>query len=285
MSYDLAVWEGKQPDSDEAASAVFRDLCEQYIEADVHHEPSPRIRRYAEALLARWPDIDNDEGKASPWASAPLIGEAIGPLMYFPIVYSQAEPASAFAATLAWAHGLVCYDRQLDQIRTPAIDHNEVDRLVCDGRNIRAIAKIREQLGCSLRDAVDMFNARPQVVGDIHPPRPGMPSFVLTTSTGRTITNPSPGAMHRTLTQLAPERWFAILERQDGWYLQVGYGSQAGTRPGWYALERQDGDPSKHYRTIATDLGEVITAFTAFTAFAADDPDWSRRFAWQPYQP
>jgi hypothetical protein len=160
VSYDLAVWEGKQPDSDEAASAVYRDFREQYIEADVHHEPSPRIRRYAEALLARWPDIDNDAGKASPWASAPLIGEAIGPLIYFPIVYSQADQASAFAATLAWAHGLVCYDPQRDQLRTPAIDQNEVDQLLREGRNIQAIAKIREQLGCPLRDAVEMFNQR-----------------------------------------------------------------------------------------------------------------------------
>jgi hypothetical protein len=83
------------------------------------------------------------------------------------------------------------------------------------------------------------------------------------------------------LAGLSPERWFAILERRDGWYVQVGIGPPAGTSPGWYALERHDGDASAHYRTVVTDLQESTTAFTAF---AADDPDWTHRFAWQPYE-
>jgi hypothetical protein len=213
--------------------------------------------------------------------SAPLVNEAIGPLMYFPMVYGQAEEASAFAATLAWAHGLVCYDPQLDQLRTPAMDHAEIDQLLRDAQTIQGIAKIRRQLECPLRDAVAICNQRAQVIGDADPSQPGMPSFVLITPRGRTINNPAPEALHQALTQPAANRWFAMLERNDGWYLQVGIGTQAATRPGWYALERQNGNPGAHYRAVVTDLREVVAAFAGF---ASDDPHWSRRFAWQPYQ-
>jgi hypothetical protein len=281
VSYDLAVWEGDRPDSDEAALAMFRDLCDRYLEADLTPEPTPRIKRYAEALLARWPDIDEAAAESSPWASAPLIEEAIGPVMYFPIAYSEAEEVSAFAATLAWAHGLVCFDPQRDGLRTPALDAARVDRLIRDGQTAQVIAEIRDQLGCPLPDATGIYHQRAQVIADMHPPQSSGPSYVLTTPSGRTINDPSRKVLRQALTQLGADGWFAILERNDGWYVQVGIGSQAGTRPGWYALERQDGGPSEHYRTVVTDLGEIVAAFTGF---AESDPDWTRRFAWQRYQ-
>jgi hypothetical protein len=88
-------------------------------------------------------------------------------------------------------------------------------------------------------------------------------------------------AVAEVLPELGTDRWFAILERQDGWFIQVGYGTRAGTRPGWYALERQDGTSHAHYRTITSDLHEVVAAFIGF---ATEDADWVRRFAWEPYQ-
>lgn len=281
MSYDLAVWEGDQPDSDEAAFAIFRELCDRYLEADLTREPTPRIKRYAEALLARWPDIDDAAAESSPWASAPLISEAIGPVMYFPMAFSKAEEAGDFAATLAWAHGLVCFDPQRDGLRTPALDAARVDRLIRDGQAVEAVAEIRGRLSCPLPDATGIYHQRAQVIADLHPPHSSVPRYVFTAPSGRTINNPSRKILHQTLTQLGAEGWFAILERHDGWYVQVGVGTQAGTRPGWYALERQDGDPSEHHRTVVTDLRDIIAAFTGF---AGGDPDWSRRFAWQPYQ-
>lgn len=117
MSYDLAVWEGDRPASDELAYTAFQALCEKYVEAEEHIPPSARLTAYVEALLARWPDITDEGGEESPWASGPLIGEAVGPFMYFPIGWSGAEEASAFAADLAQAHGLVCYDPQMEQMR------------------------------------------------------------------------------------------------------------------------------------------------------------------------
>lgn len=41
--------------------------------------PTPRIQRYVDELLSRWPDINTDEGQDSPWADGPLIGNASGP--------------------------------------------------------------------------------------------------------------------------------------------------------------------------------------------------------------
>jgi hypothetical protein len=117
VSYDLAVWEGERPADDETALEMFRALYEQHIEAEELAPPSPRIRAYAEALLKRYPDITDAAGQDSPWSSGPLIGEAVGPLMYFPMMWSRGEEVSAWAAQLAAEHGLVCYDPQLECLR------------------------------------------------------------------------------------------------------------------------------------------------------------------------
>ena len=116
MSYDLAVWEGPMPTSDEAALAEFERLMDWMEGLDLFAEsdaPTPAIRSYVESLLARWPDLgDDDEDEESPWADAPLINNARGPVFYFSMVWSKAEEASAFAAATATAQGLVCFDPQ-----------------------------------------------------------------------------------------------------------------------------------------------------------------------------
>ncbi len=113
MSFDLAVWEGDRPSDDEAAAEQYASLMD-LMEAGDLGEPTPRIRAYVEALLARWPDID--EAEDSPWASSPLMGEASGPIAYFPMVFSRADEAAAFAATVARDHGLVCFDPQSERL-------------------------------------------------------------------------------------------------------------------------------------------------------------------------
>jgi hypothetical protein len=57
MSYDLAVWEGDQPSDDETAGKQFESLMDR-MESNELGDPTPRIRAYVEALLDRWPDID-----------------------------------------------------------------------------------------------------------------------------------------------------------------------------------------------------------------------------------
>jgi hypothetical protein len=116
MSYDLAVWEGERPASDEEAGATFAELMDA-LEAGELDPPTERIEGYVAALLARWPDITTDDGEDSPWATGPLLAEAFGSAFYFPMTWSGAEEASAFAAQVAAAHGLVCFDPQTETLR------------------------------------------------------------------------------------------------------------------------------------------------------------------------
>lgn len=119
MSYDLAVWEGERPESDEIAEQVFMGFADVYLEADEPPDdpPTDAIKGYIAALLERWPDIDSDAGDKSPWAVGPLNSDARGPFFYFPMVWSMAEEASDYAARLAAKHGLVCFDPQLSRLR------------------------------------------------------------------------------------------------------------------------------------------------------------------------
>lgn len=117
MSYDLAVWEGDKPADNAIAGEVFTQLYDRYIDTDEESPPSPRIAEYVAALLARWVDLTEDEEDTSPWSTGPLIDEAAGPLIYFPMRYSMAEEASAYAAELAASMGLVCFDPQAGGLR------------------------------------------------------------------------------------------------------------------------------------------------------------------------
>ncbi|HEY2671540.1 MAG TPA: hypothetical protein VGJ07_14375 [Rugosimonospora sp.] len=281
MTYDLAIWEGEQPSTDEAASATFRDLYKRHVDADANDPPTRRVERFVDALVATLPDTDDGADHTVVWASRPLDRPA-GPLAYFSVVDDRAEAASAAVASLAWAHGLICFDPQHERLLTPVADHAELDRLVRAGKSIQAIAKIRERFGCTLSEAVGIYDRRFRTLSeDRRPTEHEPPAYVLTTAQGHTINNPSTAALHRVLIELAPARWFANLRRRDGWYVQVGLGSPADTQPGWYALEREEGRVDAHYRTILTDVQEVIAAFNGF---AVDDPNWARRFAWQPYR-
>ena len=117
MTYDLAVWEGERPADDAAAGELFSSLYEQYIDTDVDFPATASIAKYVALLLERWPDLTEDEDDISPWSTGPLIGEATGPLIYFPMRWSMAEEASAYAAEIAASLGLVCFDPQAQQLR------------------------------------------------------------------------------------------------------------------------------------------------------------------------
>ncbi|MFJ2847786.1 hypothetical protein GTY20_38520 [Streptomyces sp. SID4946] len=117
MSYDLAVWEGERPTNDKTASRVFSDLYDRYIDSEVQEPPSERIAAYVAVLLGRWCDLAEDDDDISPWSTGPLIGEARGPLVYFPMRWSMTEEASAYAAAVAESMGLVCFDVQQNRLR------------------------------------------------------------------------------------------------------------------------------------------------------------------------
>jgi hypothetical protein len=177
---------------------------------------------------------------------------------------------------------LVCFDPQHGQLRLPPFDHEEVDQLIRDGKPIQAVAEMRRQTDFGLPEATNIYEQRALVLSEVSRPAvPEGPALVLTTPRGRRIANPPMDVLHELLPELGTDRWFAILERQNGWFVQVGYGTRAGTRPGWYALEHQDGASHAHYRTITSDLQDIVAAFIGF---ATEDAGWTTRFAWEPYQ-
>ena len=116
VSYNLAVWEGDRPKNRKAAQAEFAALIEKYQNVKRSPKPTPAIRRYVEALVAKWPDTGEDY-ENGPWADAPLINNATGPIFYFAMRFSQCEEASRFAAKLAAKHKLVCFDPQSGKLR------------------------------------------------------------------------------------------------------------------------------------------------------------------------
>ncbi|MFC9817300.1 hypothetical protein ACFVJM_35195 [Streptomyces virginiae] len=116
MSYDLAVWDGDRPFDNRAASSTYDELYELYLESDdVAVPPAPRIVAYVEALVVRYPD---DVDQSVVWASAPVIDEASGPIVYLLVSYGEAEEVSEYAAALAREHGLVCFDPQGECLRS-----------------------------------------------------------------------------------------------------------------------------------------------------------------------
>jgi hypothetical protein len=120
MSYDLTVWEGPIPESDNEALSTYEQLRERHMSSDGLDELpeiSPAIEAYVDALLERWPDIGTEGGESSPWSDGPLIFNASGPMIYFGMQHSRAEEASAYAASVARSHGLVCFDPQTGQLR------------------------------------------------------------------------------------------------------------------------------------------------------------------------
>ncbi|MFI8105430.1 hypothetical protein [Streptomyces sp. NPDC086023] len=118
MSYDLAVWEGERPADDATATQRFLDLFDRFMESDEPAvPPTDRIRAFVTALLERWPDLTEDDDDTSPWSTAPLIREARGPLVYFPMRWSMAGEASAYAAEVAASMGLNCFDPQDRMLR------------------------------------------------------------------------------------------------------------------------------------------------------------------------
>lgn len=122
VSFDLAVWEGPRPSSDDEALATYESLYEKWFgrerDESLDNRPTPGIFEYIEALLARWPDITTDAGESSPWADGPIINNAAGNFFYFSMVWSRAEEAAAFCADTARTRGLVCFDPQSVSLRT-----------------------------------------------------------------------------------------------------------------------------------------------------------------------
>ncbi|MEV0760417.1 hypothetical protein [Nocardia sp. NPDC050435] len=116
MSYDLRIWEGDQPRTDEVRGVMdrFADESERRLLAGEPPEPpSPKIAEFVQALLRRWPDC-GEEG--SPWSRGGT-GDAEGSRLYVYIQWGREAEVSEFVAGLAKVYGLNCYDCQTGRLR------------------------------------------------------------------------------------------------------------------------------------------------------------------------
>ncbi|BCJ41881.1 hypothetical protein GCM10010168_75690 [Actinoplanes ianthinogenes] len=114
----------------------------------------------------------------------------------------------------------------------------------------------------------------------LNPNAPGHAAgFTLTSATGPDIPDPTPDRIERVMSRLGVDNHFAILERADGWFVQVGYGPAAGAAPGEYALEYREGGPEHHFRAETSDRTE---AERLLTEFLAGDESWRQRHVWRP---
>lgn len=149
MAYVLAVWEGEKPINDAEAMATYDELCEE-LDRRPELPASPAITAYVADLLARWPDIMDEDGEDSPWSDGPLIDNATGPLIVFGMVWSHADEASTYCVEVAERHGLVCLDPDEGTLRTQA-SHTRSARTGASGeapkhaesRGLRALFKRR----------------------------------------------------------------------------------------------------------------------------------------------
>lgn len=117
MSYNLAVWEGEHPRDDEHAVDVFEALRSLYS-GDDPVPPTPGIKRYVQAMQARWPGPTAKPDDPSPFASGSLIDNVSGPLIFFGIRQEVVIEVGSDAAYVARLLGLVCYDPQHKRLIT-----------------------------------------------------------------------------------------------------------------------------------------------------------------------
>ncbi|WP_020577895.1 hypothetical protein [Actinopolymorpha alba] len=115
--------------------------------------------------------------------------------------------------------------------------------------------------------------------GRVHnPPRPDMNELRLEFYDGSMVDSPAPADLRRLLQALSERNWYASLEKEPDWFVQVGVGQQAGDVPeGHYAVEYREGAPDRHYRTLMASLDDVAAVFVGF---ATDDQTWKNTSAW-----
>src|SRR5687767_1440568 len=119
MSYDVAVWAGPRPTSNDTALAEFlsRSAWLEEEELPPRVPASPPIAAFVAELLRTYPDLDDvADHDDSPWAVGRLANEAQGDFIYFAMTYPGARAALGFVAEAAHRHGLVCFDPQAQQL-------------------------------------------------------------------------------------------------------------------------------------------------------------------------
>lgn len=83
----------------------------------------------------------------------------------------------------------------------------------------------------------------------------------LERSDGIHISNPSSEEVRSAIALLSDRVWYAVLEYKFGWFVQAGYGEDAGVPSAEFALEYRDGMDVPICRTITREREQVLQAF------------------------
>jgi hypothetical protein len=122
VSLDLVVWEGPRPVSDDDAVSTFERLSETYLES-ASIPPTDPITEYVATLLARYPDLPNDDqepGIDVPWGSGPLLSNASGPIVRIDLkLNSVLQEGWRYCVELAMSRDLVAFDPQSGGLADP----------------------------------------------------------------------------------------------------------------------------------------------------------------------
>lgn len=175
MIYRIAFWIGSAVENDEAACAQFH---ERQLSAELAWEaygvpvpPVPRMARFVDAVLDRFPDLD---GPRSPWKYGDVAGDAMGEV-FLPVLPGPNGEVLAELALLAAEHEVQAFDlaahRRLRAedvtcafgvplMRSTADSRDRWDGPVCAGperaRHRLGLAPYEQFLGEDLRD--DMWD-------------------------------------------------------------------------------------------------------------------------------
>jgi hypothetical protein len=114
VPYVLAVWDGDMPADNERAAEEYERLVD--LTEDREIPPTPKIRRYVDALLGHWPDITEEGDENSPWIDGPLMNDANGPLFVFGLANHLGEEPFTYCRELAREHGLICFDPDSEEL-------------------------------------------------------------------------------------------------------------------------------------------------------------------------
>lgn len=117
VSYDLAVWAGPRPSDDAAALTQYERRASAAELSD--EPPSPVIDAFLTSVLSRYPDQDDEDAEYGPWATGTLREDAHGDFAHVTTVPGTPTDVLLWIAQTAAAHGLVCYDPQIESVLSP----------------------------------------------------------------------------------------------------------------------------------------------------------------------
>jgi hypothetical protein len=113
----------------------------------------------------------------------------------------------------------------------------------------------------------------------VHHPTQATPAGALRleANDGSRIFSPTTDEIDHQVRGLTRANWYVWLEREEGVYVQVGFGPRAGAPEGTYSLEYRDGSADQHDRTTVDNLDD---AATAFRSFADGNTTWKSAYTW-----